>query len=80
MLTGCPICKESHPLCRLKNATVIKIWLLVNFHPATRRVYLPIKLASKGQAVYREKKKDWANAPAAIETRSSRLSVGSDQS
>ena len=22
MLTGCPICRESHPLCRLKNPTV----------------------------------------------------------
>ena len=25
----------SHPLCRLKNPTVISIWLLVGFHPAT---------------------------------------------
>ena len=23
MLTGCPLCRESHPLCRLKNPTVI---------------------------------------------------------
>ena len=30
-LTGCP-------LCRLKNPTVISIWLLVCFHPATRSV------------------------------------------
>ena len=22
-LTGCPLCRESHPLCRLKNPTVI---------------------------------------------------------
>ena len=29
---------ESHPLCRLKNPTVISIWLLVGFHPATRSV------------------------------------------
>ena len=37
-LTGCPQCRESHPLCRLKNPTVISIWLLVGFHPATRSV------------------------------------------
>ena len=37
-LTGCPLCRESHPLCRLKNPTVISIWLLVGFHPATRCV------------------------------------------
>ena len=30
--------RESHPLCRLKNPTVISIWLLVGFHPATRSV------------------------------------------
>ena len=36
-LTGCPLCREGHPLCRLKNPTVIQIWfkLLVGFHPAT---------------------------------------------
>ena len=27
-----------YPLCRLKNPTVISIWLLVGFHPATRSV------------------------------------------
>ena len=32
------MCRESHPLCRLKNPTVIKIWLLVGFRPATRSV------------------------------------------
>ena len=37
-LTGCPLCRESHPLCRLKNPTVISIWLLEGFHPATRSV------------------------------------------
>ena len=37
-LTECPLCRESHPLCRLKNPTVISIWLLVGFHPATRSV------------------------------------------
>ena len=37
-LTGCPLCRESHPLCRLKNPTVISLWLLVGFHPATRCV------------------------------------------
>ena len=37
-LTGWPLCRESHPLCRLKNPTVIYIWLLVGFHPATRSV------------------------------------------
>ena len=34
-LTGCPLCRESHPLCRLKNPTVNSIWILVGFHPAT---------------------------------------------
>ena len=37
-LTGCPLCRESHTLCRQKNPTVISIWLLVGFHPATRSV------------------------------------------
>ena len=42
-LTGCPLCRESrigesHPLCRLKNPTVISIWLLVGFYPATGSV------------------------------------------
>ena len=35
MLTGCPLCRENHPLCRLKTPTVISIWLLAGFHPAT---------------------------------------------
>ena len=33
--TGCPLCKEIHPLCSLKIPTVIKIWLLVGFHLGT---------------------------------------------
>ena len=37
-LTGCPLCRESHPFCRLKNSTVISIWLLVGFYPATGSV------------------------------------------
>ena len=37
-LTGCPLCRESYPLCRLKNPRVISIWLPVGFHPATRNV------------------------------------------
>ena len=37
-LTGCPLCRESHLLCRFKNPRVIWIWLLVGFHPATRIV------------------------------------------
>ena len=32
------IWRESHPLSRLKNPTVISIWLLVGFHPATQSV------------------------------------------
>ena len=28
--------QESHPLCSLKNPTVIYIWLLVGFHPVTQ--------------------------------------------
>ena len=31
--------RDWHPLCRLKNPTVISIWLLVGFHPATRSVH-----------------------------------------
>ena len=37
-LNGCPLCRESHPLCRLKNPMLISIWLLVGFHPAARSV------------------------------------------
>ena len=37
-LTGCPLYRESHPLCRLKNLMVILVWLLVGFHPATQSV------------------------------------------
>ena len=37
-LTGCPLYRESHPLCWLKNPTVISIWLIVGFYPATRSV------------------------------------------
>ena len=40
-LTGCPLCRESHPSCKLKNPTVIQIWLLIGFHPATRSVQTP---------------------------------------
>ena len=45
-LTGYPLCRESHPLRRLKNPTVISIWLLVGFHPApgVYKVHLPIIL------------------------------------
>ena len=57
-LTGCPLCREIHPLCRLKNPMVISMWLLVGFHPATRSVQcnLPIMLESERQAVYKERK------------------------
>ena len=44
-----------HPLCRLKNPTVIKIWLLVGFRPATRSVQ---STPAERQAVYRERKKE----------------------
>ena len=47
-LTGCPLCRESHPLCRLKSPTVIKIWLRVGFHPAAHSVqYTPADNARK---------------------------------
>ena len=58
-LTGCPLCRESHPLCRLKNPTVISIWLLVGFHPATRSVQCtPADNARKRAPgnIYRERK------------------------
>ena len=37
-LTRCPLCRESHTLCRSKNPAVISIWLLVGFNPATLSV------------------------------------------
>ena len=39
-LTGCCLCRESRLLCRLKNPTIIKIWLLVGFFPY--KIHLPI--------------------------------------
>ena len=53
-LTGCPLCRESHPLCRLKNPTVISIWFLVGFHLATWSVQCTPadKLKSERRAVY----------------------------
>ena len=30
-LTGCPLCRESHPLCRLKNTKLIKAACSVTF-------------------------------------------------
>ena len=60
-LTGCPLCRESHPLCRLKNPTVISIWLLVGFHPATRSVQCtPADNARKRApgSIYRKKQKE----------------------
>ena len=47
-LTRCPLCRESHPLCRLKNPEVISIWLLIGFHLAARSVqYTPANNARK---------------------------------
>ena len=58
-LTGCPLCRESHPLCRLKNPTVISIWLLVGFHPATRSVQsTPADNTRKRVWQYIEKEKE----------------------
>ena len=58
-LTGCPQCRESHPLCRLKNPTVISIWLLVGFHPATRSVQsTPADNTRKRVWQYIEKEKE----------------------
>ena len=50
-LTGYPLCRESHPLCRLKNPTVIQIWLLVGLHPATQSV--------QGTLAYNTRKRVW---------------------
>ena len=58
-LTGCPQCRESHPLCRLKNPTVISIWLLVGFHPATWSVQsTPADNTQKRVWQYIEKEKE----------------------
>ena len=60
-LTGCPLCRESHPLCWLKNPTVISIWLLVGFHPATWSVQsTPADNTRKRvwQYIEKERKKD----------------------
>ena len=54
-LTGCPLCRETHPLCRLKTPKVILIWLLVGFHPATRSV--PVN-ARDGVRQYIEKERN----------------------
>ena len=57
-LTECPLCRESHPLCRFKNPTVIQIRLLVGFHPAARRVQsTPADNAREGIRQYIEKEK-----------------------
>ena len=59
------LCRESHILCRLKNPTVISIWLLVGFHPATRSVQCtPADNARKRApgGIYRKKEcllNDW---------------------
>ena len=58
-LTGCPLGRESHPLCRLKNPTVISIWLLVGFHPAYRSVQsTPADNTRKRVWQYIEKEKE----------------------
>ena len=55
MLTGCP-------LCRLKNPTVIYIWLLVGFHPATLRVQsTPADNTQKRVWQYKEKETLWGD-------------------
>ena len=54
-LTGCPLCRESHPLCRLKNPTVISIWLQVILHPGVYKVHLPIILERGSGSIYRKK-------------------------
>ena len=63
-LTGCPLCRESHPLCRLKNPTVISIWLLVGFHPATRSVQsTPADNTRKSVWQYIEKERKYLAIP-----------------
>ena len=60
-LTGCPLNRESHPLCRLKNPTVIFRWLLVGFHPATRSVQCSSADNARKRApgsIYIERKKE----------------------
>ena len=72
-LTGCPLCRESHPLCRLKNPTVISIWLLVGFHPATRSVQsTPADNTRKRvwQYIEKERKKKKANSMLGLIVRS----------
>ena len=49
-LTGCPLCRESHPLCRLKNPVGFIL------QPTVYNVHLPIMLESKSQAIYIERK------------------------
>ena len=66
-LTGCPLCRESHPLCRLKNPMVISIWLLVGFHPATRSVQsTPADNTRKRVWQYIEKEKTFIQLPFVI--------------
>ena len=61
-LTGCPLCRESHRLCRLKNPTIILIWLLDDFHPATQSVQsTPADNTRKRVCQYIEKEKKIQN-------------------
>ena len=62
-LTGCPLCREKHHLCRLKNPTVIYIWLLVGFHPETWSVQsTPADNAREGVRQYIGKESNVSNA------------------
>ena len=57
-LTGCLLCRESHPLYRLKNPKVISIWLLVGFHPSMRSVQsTPADITQKRVWQYIEKER-----------------------
>ena len=61
-LPGCPLYKKSHPFCRLKNPTIIYIWLLVGCHPATPSVQsTPADNAHESvrQYIEKERKKDY---------------------
>ena len=56
-LTGCPLCRESHPLCRLKNITVIYIYITCKLSSCNPEYTLPLMLVKASGSTERKKEK-----------------------
>ena len=56
-LTGCPLCRESHPLCRLKNPTVIYIFITCRLSSCNPECTLPLMLVKASGSTERKKEK-----------------------